>query len=97
MSGGIGVKMEISICFERILQGVRVIIYTELAQIWKKIRGNDNISFVSDPPFEYDVQKRVPSVEKAKDILGFTADTDLDVMLDEVIPWVTNQIELGNI
>ncbi len=70
----------------------------ELAtQIWKKIKGNDNISFIYDTPFEYDVQKRVPSINKAQEILGFTADTDLETMLDEVIPWVKNQIELGNI
>ena len=47
--------------------------------------------------FEYDVQKREPDVQKAKQILGFTADTSLSDTLDEVIPWVTKQIDLGNI
>ncbi len=70
----------------------------ELAEmIWKKINGDKAFSYVSDPAFEYDVQKRVPSVEKAKRILGFEASTSLDQTLDEVIPWVTHQIDLGNI
>ena len=65
--------------------------------IWEKLGREEPISFVSDPPFEYDVQKRVPSVEKAKSILGFEADTDLSKTLDEVIPWVCKQIDMGNI
>ncbi|MDR2448443.1 MAG: NAD(P)-dependent oxidoreductase [Prevotellaceae bacterium] len=67
------------------------------ALIWEKINGDKPLSFISDKAYEYDVQKRVPSVEKAKDILGFTADTDLSATLDEVIPWVKQQITLGNI
>ncbi|MBQ9538557.1 MAG: NAD(P)-dependent oxidoreductase, partial [Treponema sp.] len=70
----------------------------ELAEkIWRKLKGDKPLSFVSDPAFHYDVQKRVPSVEKAKRILGFEAKTSLDATLDEVIPWVTHQIDLGNI
>jgi len=70
----------------------------ELAElIWEKINGNRPLSFVSDKAFEYDVQKRVPSVKKAKDLLGFSADTDLSTTLDEVIPWILDQIKLGNI
>lgn len=65
--------------------------------IWKKINGNKPISFINDKPYEYDVQKRVPSVEKAKDLLGFEAKTDLSSTLDEVIPWIQKQIDLGNI
>jgi nucleoside-diphosphate-sugar epimerase len=48
---------------------------------------------VSDQPFDYDVQKRVPSVEKAKRVLGFEAKTTLDQMLDVVVPWVVHAIE----
>ncbi|GHT45877.1 NAD-dependent epimerase [Bacteroidia bacterium] len=65
--------------------------------IWQKINGNKPISFISDKAYEYDVQKRVPSVEKAKKVLGFEADTDLSNTLDEVIPWIKRQVELGNI
>lgn len=70
----------------------------ELARlIWKKLNGDKPFSFVSDPAYEYDVQKRVPSVQKAKELLGFEATTDLGTTLDEVIPWITKQIDLGNI
>ena len=65
--------------------------------IWKKINSNKPFNYISDEPFKYDVQKRVPSVEKAKVKLGFSADTKLDVILDEVIPWIAEQIKLGGI
>lgn len=71
---------------------------TELAtMIWEKINGDKPLSFTHDKAYEYDVQKRVPSVQKAKDILGFEANTDLSTTLDEVIPWITKQVDLGNI
>jgi len=70
----------------------------ELAEaIWKKICPDKPFNYVSDKPFEYDVQKRVPSVEKAKNILGFSADTPLDSILDEVIPWIVEQVKIGGI
>lgn len=65
--------------------------------IWKKINGDMPFSYVSDKAFKYDVQKRIPSVEKAKALLNFTAETKLDEILDEVIPWITEQIKLGGI
>jgi UDP-glucose 4-epimerase len=64
--------------------------------IWTKIHGNDRpFSVVHDTPFEHDVQKRVPAVEKARDMLGFTATTTLDEMLDVVIPWVRRAMADG--
>ena len=71
----------------------------ELAEmIWKKIR-DDAVPFryVSDPAFEHDVQKRVPSTEKAKRVLGFEATTSLSDMLDEVIPWVAAAVAADRI
>jgi nucleoside-diphosphate-sugar epimerase len=66
--------------------------------IWRKIKGPDvPFNYVSDPAFEYDVQKRVPSVDKAKRIVGFEATTTLDEMLDEVIPWIEQAIKDGTI
>ena len=70
----------------------------ELAEIiWKKINGDKPFKYVSDKPYPYDVQKRVPDVSKAKNVLGFEATTTLEEMLDEVIPWIDKQVELGNI
>ena len=69
----------------------------ELAEaVWKKIHGDKKpFRYVSDPPFEYDVQERSPDVRKAKDVLGFTAPTTLDVILDEIVPWIEEQIAVG--
>jgi nucleoside-diphosphate-sugar epimerase len=70
----------------------------ELAEtIWKKVKGNKAFKYVSDQAYQYDVQKRVPLTEKAKNILGFEAKTTLSEALDEVIPWIDEQIRLGNI
>jgi UDP-glucose 4-epimerase len=71
----------------------------ELAEtVWRKIKGADEpLRVVSDDPFEYDVQRRVPATEKAKRVLGFEAATTLDEMLDEVIPWIAAAIENGAI
>ncbi len=70
----------------------------ELAtMIWQKLGKKNEISFISDPAYKYDVQKRVPSVEKATRLLGFSAGTSLSDTLDEVIPWICHQIDIGNI
>ncbi len=64
--------------------------------IWQKIKGADTpLRLVHDEPFEYDVQRRVPSTEKAKRMLGFEATTSLSAMLDEVIPWIRQAIQDG--
>jgi nucleoside-diphosphate-sugar epimerase len=65
----------------------------ELAEeIWRKLNGEVRpFRFVSDPPFEHDVQHRVPDVRKAREVLGFDATTALSGMLDEVIPWLRAQ------
>jgi len=65
--------------------------------IWQKINGDKAFNYVSDPPYQYDVQERVADTKKAKEILGFEAKTSLNDMLDIVIPWITEQIDLGNI
>lgn len=70
----------------------------ELAElIWTKINNNKPFHYVSDKPFKYDVQKRIPNINKAKIILGFEANTSLNEALDEIIPWVKTQIEIGGI
>ena len=57
-------------------------------KIWKKLKPDKEFKYISTDPYEYDVQKRIPSTEKAKNLLGFEADTSLDEMLDIVIPWI---------
>jgi nucleoside-diphosphate-sugar epimerase len=66
--------------------------------IWRKVRGPDvPFEYRCDEPFPHDVQHRSPSVEKARRVLGFTAETPLDQTLDEVIPWIREQISRGTI
>jgi nucleoside-diphosphate-sugar epimerase len=70
----------------------------ELAElIWKKVVPEKPFRVVNDKPFEHDVQKRIPDTTKAREILGFEARTGLDGMLDEVIPWIREQIDIGGI
>jgi UDP-glucose 4-epimerase len=70
----------------------------ELAEvIWRKLNGDKPFQYVSDDPYEYDVQKRVPDVTKAREVLGFEATTSLDEMLDEVIPWVNQAVREGRL
>jgi len=71
----------------------------ELAEtIWRKVHTDGRpLNLVSDPPYEHDVHRRVPDVTKAREVLGFVSTTTLDEMLDEVIPWVREEIEAGRI
>jgi UDP-glucose 4-epimerase len=64
-------------------------------KIWNRIRPGVPFRYVSDPPFEHDVQRRIPSTEKANRILGFEASTALDEMLDEVVPWIEQAVSSG--
>ena len=68
----------------------------ELAEtIWKKIQPWKPFRYVSDPAFTYDVQCRIPDTTKGKRLLGYEATTTLDQILDEVIPWISEQVEAG--
>ena len=71
----------------------------ELAElVWRKVHGSSKpFRFVSDAAYKYDVQERSPLTEKAARLLGFHATTPLSEVLDEVIPWIAQQIELGAI
>ncbi len=67
----------------------------EVAQlIWAKIHGDREFRYVCDPPYKYNVQKRIPDTAKARRMLGFVAETELATVLDEVIPWVEAQIRV---
>lgn len=71
----------------------------ELAEmIWNHIHGGRRkFRYVSDEPYPHDVQKRIPSTEKAQRLLGFEATTPLETVLEEVVPWIEAQIEAGTI
>src|SRR6058998_2528201 len=66
--------------------------------IWRKVHGPEReFRYVSDPPYEHDVQMLVPDVRKARELLDFEATTTLDEMLDEVIPWIRSEVEAGRL
>ena len=66
--------------------------------IWRKVKGDGvPLRLAYDEPFEYDVERRVPDMQKAKKVLGFEATTTLQEMLDEVIPWIDAAIRAGTI
>lgn len=71
----------------------------QLAEIiWNKIhKSSKPFRFVSDEAYEYDVQRRIPATDKARNILNFECNTTLDQMLDEVIPWIQMAINEGKI
>lgn len=51
--------------------------------------------FISETPYEYDVQKRVPDVSKARDLLGFVAQVPLEDSVTEVCQWVAQATRAG--
>ena len=64
--------------------------------IWHKIhKGAKPFNYISDPPYPYDVQFRSPDTDKAARVLGFKAETSLSEILDEVIPWIEQQVLVG--
>jgi nucleoside-diphosphate-sugar epimerase len=64
----------------------------ELAEmVWNKFNPEKPFRYVSDDPFEYDVQKRVPDVSKAKNMLGFEAEIELSDSIDEVIEYLNER------
>jgi UDP-glucose 4-epimerase len=66
--------------------------------IWCKIKGPDvPFRYVTEKPYEHDVQRRVPDVEKARQVLGYEATTTLGEMLDEVIPWIERAVREGRL
>jgi UDP-glucose 4-epimerase len=64
----------------------------ELAElIWSILKPNEPFRHVCDTGFEYDVQKRVPDVIKAKEVLGFEAQVSLRKSVEEVITYMKNK------
>ena len=63
----------------------------ELAEIvWKKINGPRRFRYESDEPFSYDVQRRIPDVTKARELLGFEAEVSLEESVSVVIEYMKN-------
>ena len=69
--------------------------------IWEKVHGAGPgvppFEYVCDKAFAHDVQRRIPDVTKAKTLLNYEANTSLSTMLDEVIPWIKQELAHGRI
>lgn len=64
----------------------------ELAElIWSLLKPNEPFKYICDVGFEYDVQKRIPNTNKAKEILGFEAKISLKDSVEEVINYMKNK------
>lgn len=64
----------------------------ELARVvWELINKDQKFAYTSDKPFEYDVQKRIPDVSKAKELLGFEAQISLEESVREVLSYMENK------
>ena len=59
--------------------------------VWSKLNPDKEFSFVSDTPYKYDVQKRIPDVSKAKEFFNFESKISLEESIDEVINWINNK------
>lgn len=61
----------------------------ELAgKIWKEIRGEQPFNYVFTESYKHDVQRRLPDVTKAKELLEFEAKIPLEYSIKEVVSWM---------
>ncbi|MEU8890053.1 NAD-dependent epimerase/dehydratase family protein [Streptomyces sp. NPDC048442] len=61
----------------------------ELAEfVWNRVNPGEPLVLRHEEAFPDDVRVRKPDTRKAAEVLGFTADTPLGVMVDEVLAWV---------
>jgi nucleoside-diphosphate-sugar epimerase len=70
----------------------------ELAtMVWNVVQPGRPLRIVCDDPFPHDVQRRQPDTSKAARLLGFQAETPLEQVILEVIPWIRQQMQLGKL
>ena len=66
----------------------------ELGEIvWNILNPDKPFKTVSDPAYRYDVQKRIPNVLKAEELVGFKAEIGLEESILEVIEYMRNNNE----
>ncbi|WP_327322124.1 NAD(P)-dependent oxidoreductase [Streptomyces sp. NBC_01210] len=91
MARGIVLAMESEAAFNEDfnLSGRHGCTIAELARfVWDRVNPGEPISIQYEQAFPNDVRIRKPDTRKASEVLGFVADTPLDVMVDEVVAWV---------
>lgn len=65
--------------------------------VWKFMGNTDTLTILKNPSYQWDVQKRIPDVTKARSLLNINCNTPLESSLKEIVPWIIQQIQLGTI
>jgi nucleoside-diphosphate-sugar epimerase len=61
----------------------------ELAElVWSLINPDKEFSYILEDGYKYDVQKRIPNIDKAKNLLGFEAEIKIKDSVEEVLQWM---------
>jgi nucleoside-diphosphate-sugar epimerase len=63
----------------------------DLAQRIRRLTGAE-VEIVFQPLHYADVELRIPNVEKAREVLGFEAQVDLDEGLEKTIAWYREKL-----
>ena len=73
-------------------------VYQLATLVYREIIGDSEASprVIHDEPYEYDVQKRIPSTWKAKNVLGFEAEVSLEESVKEVVKYMREKNETFN-
>ena len=61
-------------------------------KIWKRSGREEDIEFETTEAFAHDVQKRVPSSQKAQEVLGWEPEITLDESLEQYIGWYEEEV-----
>lgn len=93
----LAMESELSVCKAYNISTDRQTTVLELAElVWKEIYGDGKtFRYVSDEPYQYDVQRRIPNVNKARDHFGFEAEIPLEESVREVVSHMRK--EQGNV
>jgi nucleoside-diphosphate-sugar epimerase len=59
--------------------------------------GQGEFTWTSVPPFQHDIQRRIPDTSKAKRVLGFEAEVGLEQGLPEVVAWLKQEMSAGRV
>jgi nucleoside-diphosphate-sugar epimerase len=73
-------------------EGTTVLALAE--RIWRRVRGDEPFRYTSDEAPTHDVPIRVPDTRKAAAVLGWSATTSIDAMLDELLPWLAAELSV---
>ena len=74
-------------------EGTTVLALAE--RIWQRVHGDEAFRYTTDAAPAYDVPIRIPDTRKAEAVLGWKATTTIDQMLDELLPWISEESALA--